>query len=56
VVLRGWRQEESHGENIERRKLQVDRVVPLHGATAPFADLLAHGAAQSEGSALSPRR
>ena len=33
--------------NIVRRKLRVDRVVPLHGAIAPFADLLEHGAAQT---------
>jgi glyoxylase-like metal-dependent hydrolase (beta-lactamase superfamily II) len=26
-------------DNIERRKLQVERVVPLHGAIAPFAEL-----------------
>ncbi len=31
-------------DNILRRKLRVDRVVPLHGAIAPFADLLKHGA------------
>ena len=37
-------------DNIVRRKLQVDRVVPLHGAIAPFADLLALGAVPSEGS------
>jgi glyoxylase-like metal-dependent hydrolase (beta-lactamase superfamily II) len=32
-------------DNIVRRKLRVDRVVPLHGAIVPFADLLEHGAA-----------
>ena len=26
-------------ENIQKRKLRVDRVVPLHGAIGPFADL-----------------
>jgi glyoxylase-like metal-dependent hydrolase (beta-lactamase superfamily II) len=26
-------------DNIERRKLRVDRVVPLHGTIAPFAEL-----------------
>jgi glyoxylase-like metal-dependent hydrolase (beta-lactamase superfamily II) len=31
-------------DNIVRRKLPVDRVVPLHGAIGPFADLLKHGA------------
>jgi glyoxylase-like metal-dependent hydrolase (beta-lactamase superfamily II) len=31
-------------DNIVRRKLLVDRVVPLHGAIGPFADLLKHGA------------
>jgi glyoxylase-like metal-dependent hydrolase (beta-lactamase superfamily II) len=35
-------------DNIVRRKLRVDRVVPLHGTIAPFADLRQHGAAQSE--------
>jgi glyoxylase-like metal-dependent hydrolase (beta-lactamase superfamily II) len=35
-------------DNILRRTLRVDRVVPLHGAIAPFADLLKHGAAQAE--------
>jgi glyoxylase-like metal-dependent hydrolase (beta-lactamase superfamily II) len=27
-------------ENIRRRNLQVDRIVPIHGAIAPFSDLL----------------
>lgn len=27
-------------ENIRTRKLAVDRIVPLHGAVAPIADLL----------------
>ena len=27
-------------ENIRRRNLQVDRIVPLHGTVAPFSDLL----------------
>jgi glyoxylase-like metal-dependent hydrolase (beta-lactamase superfamily II) len=27
-------------ENIKKRNLQVDRVVPLHGTVAPYADLL----------------
>jgi glyoxylase-like metal-dependent hydrolase (beta-lactamase superfamily II) len=27
-------------ENITRRKLSVDRIVPLHGAIAPYAELL----------------
>lgn len=35
-------------DNIVRRKLRVDRVVPLHGAIVPFADLLKHAAAQTE--------
>ena len=26
-------------ENVEKRKLRVDRIVPLHGAIAPFAEL-----------------
>src|SRR5262249_57665057 len=26
-------------ENITRRKLPVDKIVPIHGAIAPFADL-----------------
>ena len=30
-------------ENIQRRKLRVDRVVPLHGAIGPFAELLENG-------------
>jgi glyoxylase-like metal-dependent hydrolase (beta-lactamase superfamily II) len=34
-------------DNIVRRKLRVDRVVPLHGAIAPFTDLVQHGAAQA---------
>jgi glyoxylase-like metal-dependent hydrolase (beta-lactamase superfamily II) len=27
-------------ENIQKRNLRVDRIVPLHGAIAPFADLV----------------
>ena len=27
-------------ENIQKRKLAVDRIVPLHGAIAPFAELV----------------
>jgi hypothetical protein len=27
-------------DNITRRKLRVDRIVPIHGTVAPFADLL----------------
>jgi glyoxylase-like metal-dependent hydrolase (beta-lactamase superfamily II) len=27
-------------ENIERRKLKVDRIVPLHGAIVPFSELV----------------
>jgi glyoxylase-like metal-dependent hydrolase (beta-lactamase superfamily II) len=27
-------------ENIDRRKLRVDRIVPLHGTIAPFAELV----------------
>lgn len=27
-------------ENIQRRKLSVDRIVPLHGTIAPFSDLV----------------
>jgi glyoxylase-like metal-dependent hydrolase (beta-lactamase superfamily II) len=34
-------------DNIMRRKLRVDRVVPLHGAIAPFADLLKDADAQT---------
>jgi hypothetical protein len=26
-------------ENITKRKLQVDRIVPLHGAIVPFVEL-----------------
>ena len=26
-------------ENIKKRKLQVDRIVPLHGTIAPFSEL-----------------
>jgi hypothetical protein len=26
-------------ENIQKRNLRVDRIVPLHGAIAPFAEL-----------------
>jgi hypothetical protein len=26
-------------ENVQRRKLRVDRIVPLHGQVAPFAEL-----------------
>jgi hypothetical protein len=26
-------------ENVQRRKLRVDRIVPLHGQPAPFAEL-----------------
>jgi glyoxylase-like metal-dependent hydrolase (beta-lactamase superfamily II) len=31
-------------ENIQRRNLRVDRVVPLHGAIGPISDLVKHGA------------
>ena len=27
-------------DNITRRKLKIDRIVPIHGTVAPFADLL----------------
>jgi len=27
-------------ENIQKRSLRVDKIVPLHGATAPFAELV----------------
>ena len=27
-------------ENIKKRNLQVDRIVPLHGTIAPYSDLL----------------
>lgn len=30
-------------ENIQTRKLRVDRIVPLHGAIAPMADLVKAG-------------
>ena len=30
-------------ENIQTRKLRVDRIIPLHGAIAPMADLLKAG-------------
>jgi hypothetical protein len=30
-------------QNIQTRKLAVDRIVPLHGAVAPMADLLKVG-------------
>jgi glyoxylase-like metal-dependent hydrolase (beta-lactamase superfamily II) len=30
-------------ENIQSRKLRVDRIVPLHGAMAPMADLVKAG-------------
>ncbi|HUE85939.1 MAG TPA: MBL fold metallo-hydrolase [Vicinamibacterales bacterium] len=43
-------------DNIVRRKLRVDRVVPLHGAIAPFADLVKHGAAQTEAFGFQLRR
>jgi hypothetical protein len=33
-------------ENIQRRKLRVDRVVPLHGTIVPFAELTKSVAAQ----------
>jgi glyoxylase-like metal-dependent hydrolase (beta-lactamase superfamily II) len=33
-------------ENIQKRKLRVDKIVPLHGAIAPFADLVKTGGAQ----------
>jgi hypothetical protein len=26
-------------ENITKRKLRVDKIVPIHGTIAPFADL-----------------
>jgi glyoxylase-like metal-dependent hydrolase (beta-lactamase superfamily II) len=31
-------------ENIQKRGLRVDKIVPLHGATAPFAELVKAGA------------
>jgi glyoxylase-like metal-dependent hydrolase (beta-lactamase superfamily II) len=34
-------------ENIERRNLPVDRIVPLHGAIAPFAELQKHRSPQT---------
>jgi glyoxylase-like metal-dependent hydrolase (beta-lactamase superfamily II) len=33
-------------ENIQKRKLRVDRVVPLHGSIVPFAELTKSAAAQ----------
>jgi hypothetical protein len=27
-------------ENVQKRKLRVDRLVPLHGAMMPFAEVL----------------
>jgi glyoxylase-like metal-dependent hydrolase (beta-lactamase superfamily II) len=33
-------------ENIRKRNLRVDRIVPLHGAIVPFADLVKVGGAQ----------
>jgi len=33
-------------DNITRRKLKIDRIVPIHGTVAPFADLLKTAAAQ----------
>lgn len=33
-------------ENIQKRKLRVDRIVPLHGAIAPFAELVKVGTAK----------
>lgn len=33
-------------ENIQKRKLRVDKIVPLHGAIAPFAELVKAGGAQ----------
>jgi hypothetical protein len=27
-------------ENIEKRKLGVDRIVPIHGAIGPYSDLV----------------
>jgi hypothetical protein len=27
-------------ENITKRKLKIDKIVPLHGAIAPFGDLV----------------
>jgi glyoxylase-like metal-dependent hydrolase (beta-lactamase superfamily II) len=33
-------------ENIQKRALRVDKIVPLHGAIAPFADLVKAGGAQ----------
>ena len=35
-------------ENIQSRKLAVDRIVPLHGAIAPMADLLKAGGDNQE--------
>jgi hypothetical protein len=32
-------------ENITKRKLRVDRIVPLHGTIAPFGDLVKAAAA-----------
>jgi glyoxylase-like metal-dependent hydrolase (beta-lactamase superfamily II) len=34
-------------ENIQRRRLNVARIVPLHGTSAPFAELLKVGTAQT---------
>jgi glyoxylase-like metal-dependent hydrolase (beta-lactamase superfamily II) len=33
-------------ENIRKRNLRVDKIVPLHGAIAPFAELVKAGGAQ----------
>jgi glyoxylase-like metal-dependent hydrolase (beta-lactamase superfamily II) len=35
-------------ENIQKRNLRVDRIVPLHGAIAKFADLVKAGTATTE--------
>jgi hypothetical protein len=34
-------------ENIEKHKLRVDRVVPLHGTIAPFSELAKTQAAKT---------
>jgi glyoxylase-like metal-dependent hydrolase (beta-lactamase superfamily II) len=33
-------------ENIRKRNLRVDKIIPLHGAIAPFAELVKAGGAQ----------
>jgi glyoxylase-like metal-dependent hydrolase (beta-lactamase superfamily II) len=34
-------------ENIQKRKLRVDRVVPLHGTIVPFSQLVKVGTAST---------